>query len=495
MRDFFRFIIQLMFILGKSNDDKGAQLEKLAVSMLEDKGYTRIRVNTVGSGASEYDLTAVYVIPGLGDNPVEIAVMGECKARQAAVSMDDWQKFIGKVYLEKLRTSRTLYGLYFTTSGVKSTVQSSADDLSRDYDGLKVDLIAAAKIEDFLRSKYKIKNLRETVNDLAPLTTREVVSLDLCYYDNRCYQLVRFGNTYSLLAARGEPLTGQSLEDVKKLLESTDEVNIGELTFIDLQEEAEAKERSLLVQKHVLARLMLYSGVCTFADLINETPFDDSEIRKAVALNKNKGWLEIQEDVVSLKGVDEAGACMHFVDIVKFWLCDNKWHEKPLKEMLFSQFYHEQINENLLDVVLGIQANLPVPEADRVKLIQILRLSPSALATALNPIHMITYERHLHGMRDDERINSTDLNLFYEKIIGCARHDFNIIGLEDHILNYQGFFELEENLILRRIDETEFELRSKSRHRIHTSNTSTGYLRVIPIAGDEETKNKPESED
>lgn len=47
-----------LVILGKNKDDKGTQLEQLAIKILRSQGYVDIIPNMQVSGASELDVTA-----------------------------------------------------------------------------------------------------------------------------------------------------------------------------------------------------------------------------------------------------------------------------------------------------------------------------------------------------------------------------------------------------------------------------------------------------
>ena len=47
-----------LLILGKNKDDKGTQLEQLAIKILRSQGYVDIIPNMQVSGASELDVTA-----------------------------------------------------------------------------------------------------------------------------------------------------------------------------------------------------------------------------------------------------------------------------------------------------------------------------------------------------------------------------------------------------------------------------------------------------
>jgi hypothetical protein len=256
-----------MLILGKDSNDKGSQLEQIAQTMLSSKGYENIKLRAVGPGGAEYDVTGEYVMP-MGPETRRIKIIGECKAHKDPIDMTDWQKFVGKVYLESVRKNFSVTGLFIAASGVNSRVASSYEELKEHRDNIV--LIDGPDVEEFLKKEYSVCSLQAAAATTVKFTDRGATSFNLCYYQRACYWAVVFEKgAYTILTAAGQPLRGDKLPEVRELVETLE----GLTTFVDLYEEAEALRRRIYAQKHVLARLMLAQGsVIDEAGLLAESP-------------------------------------------------------------------------------------------------------------------------------------------------------------------------------------------------------------------------------
>lgn len=89
-----------IYFLGRNNDDKGTQLEILTKRILMQHGLTNVMRDEVGPGANEIDVTA-EIIHNVGLSEIKIPVICECKAYDTAVTMPQWLKFLGKLYVEQ----------------------------------------------------------------------------------------------------------------------------------------------------------------------------------------------------------------------------------------------------------------------------------------------------------------------------------------------------------------------------------------------------------
>ncbi len=112
-----------IFVYGNTNDDKGAQLESLTASILKSMGYT-VNSNEIKSGGNELDVVATKKEPIGGD----VCLICECKAHNSLITMNDWLKFIGKLYLEQKKNQLT-HGLMIALSGANGNVLGSYKDI------------------------------------------------------------------------------------------------------------------------------------------------------------------------------------------------------------------------------------------------------------------------------------------------------------------------------------------------------------------------------
>jgi hypothetical protein len=460
-----------VLILGKTNDDKGTQLEQITQAMLPAKGFRQVRLNDVGTGGAEYDVTAKWKEPG-GATPGDIPVLGECKARKDPINMTDWQKFLGKVYAET-EQGQEVFGLFITTSNPNGNVATHYEKQRRQ--GKRLEFIGATEIEDFLMSKYSVCSLQHAAASVANFTRRTITSLELSYHNRACYWLVAFEKgAYTMLDAAGQPLRADKLTGMRPLLKLAAAVK----KLINLYEEAEALRRHLLAQKHVLARLMLYGGGIREADLLKDTKFTREDVRRASSALAERGWLEAVKGGVRFTSMDKKGRYGHFVDVLKFWLNEVIKYESIL-EGIDSAFYDRHVDEKLLQEILKIQEGLPVPEGERAGLIQLLKLSPSAMLLALQPYPLITTGRSEGNLRTVDMINETDRELFYEYLIPGLVSDYRTEPMARHFWG-RGIWELEyrQGVIVKNNQEIMFEANSRSRRTIRTSNVRGGFIHL-----------------
>jgi hypothetical protein len=113
-----------LYILGKTNDDRGTQLEILTRELLESLGYKRLKMN-VANDAGEVDVEGEFVTP-LPVEPKRTKVIAECKARKEPITMSDWLKFLGKVFIARA-SGEDVAGCLVALSGVNGNVTGSHD--------------------------------------------------------------------------------------------------------------------------------------------------------------------------------------------------------------------------------------------------------------------------------------------------------------------------------------------------------------------------------
>lgn len=478
-----------MLILGKTNDDKGTQLEHIAQTMLSSKGYQNITLNPVGAGGAEYDVVAEYVMP-LAVGTRRVKIIGECKARKDLVNMTDWQKFMGKVFLEEVKSKHQVTGLFIAATGFNSYVASSYEELREHRDNLT--LVGEQDIEDFLKHQYAICDVQQVASLAARFTTRTATAIELCYYNKTCYWLMAFEKgVYSLFDATGTPVQGEELPQIRTLIEAVRPLH----AFVDLDEEAEARRRTVAAQKHVLARLMLCGGQIDESSLAEDSESTSEEIGAAIVDLAERKWLEVSDDVIHLASIDSEGLCGIIVDVFKFWLQGEILYE-TLLEGLNSAFYDRHINDTLLDGILHAQGDLPLPVEQHEDIIRILKLSPTALVRALIPIQMITQHRINQACTADDRVDDYDRNVFYKHLIDGLVLDFGTPQLAQHFCGVRGVLEVEQSqgMVVKNAEGIDVKLESRSRLTVRPSNVQGGFIHLWALSSQPEPWEHSEDE-
>ena len=125
-----------MLILGVTADDKGAPVESLIRKVLQEQGYTKITSNVVGAGGNQLDVTAAresILVTSTQLTPL----MCEAKAYSDPVNMPTWQKFLGKLFIERKKDS-TAIGMLVALNGINGNVTGSYADLQKNDTALLV---------------------------------------------------------------------------------------------------------------------------------------------------------------------------------------------------------------------------------------------------------------------------------------------------------------------------------------------------------------------
>ena len=240
-------------LFGKTSDDKGTQLERLAQRLLVRLGYRKITLNAVGSGGSEIDIHAEYAVPGFtGANPVRL--IGACKAYEVVVGLPDWLKFLGKLYTEKFVSQQEVRGLLIALSGVNGNVAGAYNDLSN-HDR-SVELISGDDLVSHLIAEFNLVPASYAVSRIRQLTADPIATLSLGYYEGRAFWIAEFvSSTFTVLL--GEPPGQDPPVDLIQLVSG----QIQAATYRDLSEEQRAKETRFFARKHVLGQLLTHKSI------------------------------------------------------------------------------------------------------------------------------------------------------------------------------------------------------------------------------------------
>jgi hypothetical protein len=239
--------VGLMLVLGVTADDKGAQLERLIRTVLTQQGYTKVRSNVVGTGGNELDVVAVRESPVMGGVQLTPLVC-EAKAYADPITMPVWQRFLGKVFIERAKDA-TAVGMLVALNGVNGNVAGSFDALSRQDTAL------------FLFEGTDLTALAATVNEVGhEQPVRAVVlaqfgkappRMEIAYYGGAYYWVVWWkDDSYSVVDGHGRMLP---TDDVEKLRDALQATLPGEL--LATEEARAAAERRHRARLKVLNRL------------------------------------------------------------------------------------------------------------------------------------------------------------------------------------------------------------------------------------------------
>lgn len=403
-----------LIILGKSKDDKGTQLEQLTSRILQSQGYSNIVNNVQVSGASELDVTASK-IERVGVNDIATPVICECKAHEKPISMTDWLKFIGKVHIARKNEPRTI-GLMLALSGANGAVVGSA---TSDFkDDPCVQLIANDDIIELLSKVYNLQEPNIIKDQLAHWPIPAIADIYPVYYNFHIWWLIGCEDGhFTICHSESKPATADEVSDILPLLPTATIYQAN--GFIDILNRIETGVQMRQIEKLIVAELLkkspqdmkslrqLYNG-------IDENLFDAS-------IN-NSMFISIEEDNNKLKLCDFSS--INKAEIYRFLLDGGC----PV-DVFSTEFYQNNIDENLLEQIWTIQGGFRLPGYYIEKCLQLLHLSPSALAYALKRDGFFHAAPAMSG-------NQKMMNLYYEHFMGQL-HDCFINDLKNtELSNY-----------------------------------------------------------
>lgn len=371
-----------IFVYGKTNDDKGSQLEALTAAILKSMGYSVVR-NEVKSGGNELDVVATKREPIGGD----VSLICECKSRNDLISMNDWLKFIGKLHLEQRKNQMT-HGLMIALNGANGNVLGSYKDIKSDN---YITLITDEDLLAHINAIHQMIPEKQVPKMIGQYSRKDVVDTNIIYYENCFYWHVCFPNgEYTILKEDLSNVVDDDLDSFKGLIESQTESRL----YIDIKEEQEAIQRRSFIRSLVLSYTL--DEVHTLDEItewINGVRdgfnVSDAEVKEGL---DTIPYLNIAEDG-KVSVIDEND--IDFIEFYRFIL-----HDTVSTKVMATSFYKNHINETLLAQIRMLQKNIQIPDGDVDECLFLLKHSPTALSYSI------------HEDRDLTRYRSKDKALF-----------------------------------------------------------------------------------
>ncbi len=419
-----------VFIYGKNSDDKGTQLEALTASILKNMGYTISR-NEISSGGSELDVVATKKEPIGGD----ICLICECKARNDLVSMNDWLKFIGKVYLEQRKNQMT-YGLMIALSGANGYVLGSNKDLKTEN---FISLITNEELMGQIQSVHPMMPQQQVEDIIGQYSRKNIVDTSIIYYENCFYWYLRFPNgEYTILKDDLSNVEEEKLTGFKDMIVTQTDSRI----YVDVKEEYEA------IQRRSFIRSLILSHNLDKGHTIQETVDWINAIRDGL----NVTYTEVEEGIKAipfLKCADNKPVTVieerdiDFIEFYRFIL-----QGTVTTKIMSTRYYKDHINESLLHRIKEIQCSIQVPEENVEECLFLMKHSPSALAYAINEDKAITRYRNPKGTFSPN-IDKAHTEWFLDNIMRGFITDYNNQSLHEYYLDVEKIASIEMHTNLK----------------------------------------------
>lgn len=425
-----------MIILGENRDDKGTQLELLTKKILEFNGYKNIVKSNIGPGGEEIDVTGEYRLPNINGNSVARKLICECKAHNNNNNMNDWLKFLGKVFVEEIERNEEVFGCFIALTGVNGNVQGCYESIKNKKNNIS--LIIGDNLFDICKQIFNICKLEEISNKIKKYTNRQARMIDIVYYDLSCYWVIVYENfDYTILSSDNNFVINEKLELLIKLINNSN--NLSLKNYVDLEEEARGIKRKNILKSVILSEIIENMGKW----LINKTSyreinFTEEEINLTINELIESGFVIKEDKEISFLKDSDEGFYSQLIEIYKFLFNNLLIVEK----VIGCKYYDEYINKKLVENILEIQGNIKLSTEEVNEVINVLRLSPTSLIYSLYPDEIIVNHRKDNSIIN-EKFNLEDKNYYLRKIHSFIKKDFINPSLNKYFYNIRNIREIE----------------------------------------------------
>ena len=363
-----------LYILASGKDEKGTQLEKLTQKILEHCGYDYVNTNVVGAGGDEIDVSAKYVSPLPGGESF-FRVICECKAHERPITMDDWDKFLGKIF--KNDNNGLAIGLMIALSDANGNVKGDIEEHQEKYKN-KIRLITGEELIESLSEAYCLDKTDVAKKEIRQLTTDTVTNLDLILYKEEIYWFFSFANdTFSIFDKKYNSISVQLENEILPLL--SDKSQFQKTQYRNIRDEKDVLFRRNILK--VVSSWKLMQGACSFNDLIDAVAYFSRDNIVSNEKDIVEGLAELQYVNVDTTTKEVKLKDCNEVDYVAFY---KTLFDGQVPTYLYHDYYKDHIDNALLDKICSIQYGLQLNEDERCKCLFLLKNSPSALCYALD---------------------------------------------------------------------------------------------------------------
>lgn len=272
-------------------------------------GYKYVTTNEIGSGGDEIDVLAERQQNIIGGS-TKYPLICECKAHESPICMNDWLKFLGKVFKEKRKNSLSS-GLMIALSDANGNVKGDIRNTNYQDDAR---LLTGGDLIEPIKSYYRLCSYSHVVEIVKYWTSLTLTDCDIAFCENTPYWIVYFSNgSFSILDKNG----GFLKEDILNLIisEFTAASTYSFDKYIDIR-----KDRSVFYKKKAIKDISIWalmSGPLTYYQILDEIKHNTG------------GELPVEEYEVDM--------CLRELDFVK--LEGNEACLKPIAEINMIEFY------------------------------------------------------------------------------------------------------------------------------------------------------------
>lgn len=448
-----------LYVLASGKDEKGTQLEKVTRAILEHFKYEYVNTNIVGAGGDEIDVTAKCVLPIPGGEAI-YRVICECKAHEKPITIDDWDKFLGKIF--KNDNDGLAIGVMIALSDANGNVKGDIEEHQDKYRN-KVHLVTGKDLISSLYDTYYLDNIDIAKENVRRLTNDTVTNTDIILHNEEIYWLFSFANdTFTIFDKKYSSISNQKELEMLPLL--SEKTHFSNKQYRNIREENDVIVRRNVVR--LVSSWKLMHGVCSFDDLVNAVAYytranivpNTKDIEEGLS-DLNYVIVNIKENNVRLREASE----IDYISFYKTLLSG----EFPF--YLYNDYYKEHIDYALIDKICIIQYGLTLTQDERDKCLFLLKNSPSALCYAMNSDPMLKNV----GLGYDIVVQSAKEH-FIESLLFCFESDCNT-NIKGFVFGKLGVRDFQRTITVNVVDNSGTETTINAKKRLF----------YIPDQGDE----------
>lgn len=402
-----------VFVYGKNSDDKGMQLEVLTAAILKNMGFTVSR-NEIGSGGNELDVVATRQEPYGGESKL----ICECKAYNSLISINEWLKFLGKLYLEQRKNQMT-HGLMIALSGANGNVLGSYNDIKS---GNYITLITNENLYTKIAEIHPMMSEQQVTATISQYSRKDIVDVNIIYYDALYYWHICFPNgEYTILKDDLTNSDEEVLNPFKEMIESQTSSRL----YVDIKKEQEAIQRRSFIRSLVLSYTLdqdrTLKDTIEWVNSVREGfNVSQAEVEEEIAAIP---YLKVSEEsMISLIDVTE----IDFIDFYRFVLKDT-----VSTKVMATTFYKEHINKALLEEICKLQGGIQIPEENVDECLFLLKHSPTALLYSIYADEAITRYRG-NGKAIFPNVEKAHTEWYMDNVMRGFISDYNKQSLSEY---------------------------------------------------------------
>lgn len=384
--------MKLIKILAESRQEKGKQFEGLMMKILDRMGYTDFRSRIYKTGV-ELDLKAWHKV-------TREPILCQCKAHKDSISSKPLRLSYGDYTKERKREDR-LVGLFFSLSGFNSTALEWYDELdSTTKETFRI--FQLQQILNLLRDSGMLVSDDLIIHKLETLGCFNLAERYIVYFNNAiyCIQLIPLVNEqkygFNVVNDKGNIVSKLICNQIKN---QDDELKDKEL--INLQ----AREKVILN--------LLDGKSKSIEQISSEIIESKTDIELAIKRLTAEAIVKMIDNTYKI-----AYELTTFLSLAKQFL-----YGEHRSKFISSNYAEEIINDALLNYIKD-RFRLDIPNGLKSHILNLIRISPSALREALfsSIDRYVTSDEHLTRLKmspeELKKWRASFINSFLELLLG-----------------------------------------------------------------------------